>query len=720
MKKLHLSLKFLLLSLIGISPFVMAAPLTNFTVTPTSLVAGETTTYTIQFNAASNFSTSSTNWMRFITGSGGADLDNAFVQSTSANVNLSCSNCSTTNAFIRINSESVGNNNPQITIVLGGVVNPPSPGLGPNYTMNIEDSGYSAVDTATITGSVYTGNNSPVVANLIPNQSINEEDGPQTVDLNSGAGVNTNLNYTFTDGDGDTMTFSIVPGHDTSVVTAQVVNEELIITGQGTGSTMVTVEADDNDEGSITDTFNVSVVGSLAPATVVPSSNMAGDTTNYTVTFQPATTINDGDFIILRSQPGSQNHTNSTLVSLSNGLSGTRSAGSAVHTVIWLNGGSAGPGDNVTVVLGNIVNPGAAGQSPDYTLTTTDGSSTTGLITVAGSVYGSTSVPTVVNLIPNQNLNEEDGATVVDLGAGNTDLDYTFEDGDGHPLTFSIDPGHDTSVVTAAVVNDELVLTGQGTGTTTVTVRAADGIDGAVTDSLQVSVVGDLVPVSVTPSSFFAGEEESYIIVFSPATNLDSGDFVIFSTQAGGPDQSNSTLQQLSGGSLTGSITSGNANSTVVMFDGGSATPSDTITVVLGNVFNPAAAGLGPNYDVRTTDGGDTTGRSTVAGDNFMASDLIFENGFEALLPFIEQAKSVLDELAKQAQDPAVERPYLDINFNQIVFHGERLNLSDFSQHKSTVDLITWLEAILGAHNPQGDFDGDGINNDQDDYPFNY
>ena len=721
MKKfsLHKNAAFICLALMNFNAF--AATLPNFSVTPADLTAGVTTTYTVQFDAASNFTTSSNNWLRFVTGSGGANLDNATIQSSSGNISLTCSNCSPTSAFIRINSESVGPGD-TVTFVLANVVNPPNPGQGPNYTMNVEDSSYSAVDTATISGSVYTSNSSPVVENLIPNQSIEEQDGAVTVDLNSGAGVNTNLNYTFTDGDGDPMTFSIVPGHNTSVVTAQVVNEELIITGQGTGSTSVTVQAQSVD-GTASDTFDVSVVGSLAPASVTPSSNTAGEATNYTIVFQPATVINSGDFIILNSQANSQNHTNSTFVSLSGGLSGFKSAGSASHTVIWLDGGSAGPGDSVTLVLGNIVNPGAAGQAPDYTLRTTDGGSTTGIITVPGTVYGSTSVPTVANLIPNQDIDEEEGAIIVDLNSGagvNTDLNYTFVDGDGHPLTFSIDAGHDTNVVTAAVVNDELVITGQGTGTTTVTVRASDGIDGSVTDSFDVSVVGDLVPVTVLPSSFFAGEQESYTIVFSPATNLDSGDFVIFSTAAGGPDQTNSTLQQLSGGTLTGSITAGGATSTVVMFDGGFASPGDTITVVLGNVYNPASAGQGPDYLVTTTDGGSATGRSTLAGDTFVASDLIFEHGFEAMSLITQQAKLIIDGLSKQAVESVAILPELDTNFNRISYYGNSYSLTGFASEKSMLDLISWLEAVLASENPYGDFDGDGINNQLDDYPFNF
>lgn len=721
MKKFNLHKMVVIICLALASLNAIAATLPNFSVTPADLTAGETTTYTVQFDAASAISTSSTNSLRFITGSGGANLDNAFVQSTSGNITLSCTNCSTTNAFMWITASSVGPGD-TVTIVLANVVNPPNPGLGPNYTMNVEDSSYSTVDTATITGSVYTSNSSPVVENLIPNQSIEEQDGAVTVDLNPGAGVNTNLNYTFTDGDGDPMTFSIVPGHDTSVVTAQVVSEELVITGQGTGSTSVTVQAQSVD-GTASDTFNVSVIGSLAPASVTPSSNTAGETTNYTIVFQPATVINSGDFIILNSQTNSQNHTNSTLVSLSGGLSGTRSAGSASHTVIWLNGGSAGPGDSVTVVLGNIVNPGASGQAPDYTLRTTDGGSTTGIITVPGTVYGSTSVPTVANLIPNQAIDEEDGATVVDLNSGagvNTDLNYTFVDGDGHPLTFSIDPGHDTNVVTAAVVNDELVITGQGTGSTTVTVRASDGIDGSVTDSFDVSVVGDLTPVTVLPSSLFTGEQENYTIVFSPATDLDSGDFVIFSTAAGGPDQTNSTLQQLSGGTLTGSITAGGATSTVVMFNGGSASPSDTITVVLGNVVNPAAAGQGPDYLVTTTDGGSATGRSTVGGDTFIASDLIFEHGFEAMSLIASEAKMMIDELKKQAMGNEVMLPEFDISFNRVSYYGYNYSLSGLGSEKSMLDLISWLEAVLASENPYGDFDGDGIYNQIDEFPFNY
>ncbi len=948
MKNLVLKVGQLFILCLLINPVSFAAPLTNFTVTPADLTAGATTTYTVQFDAASSISTSSTNWLRFVTGSGGANLDNAVVQSSSPNITINCSNCTTVSAFIRVTASSVGPGD-TVTFVLGNVVNPPSPGLGPNYTMNVEDSGYTAIDTATIGGSLYTGNNSPVVANQIPNQSIQEQDGAITVDLNSGAGVNTNLNYTFTDGDGDPMTFSIVAGHDTNVVTAQVVSEELVITGQGTGSTFVTVEADDSDEGTITDTFNVSVIGSLEPASVTPASVIAGDTTNYTVVFQPATVINSGDFIILTSQANNQDHTNSTFVSLSGGLSGFKSAGSANHTVIWLNGGSAGPGDTVTLVLGNIVNPGAAGQSDDYTLRTTDGGSTTGIITVPGTVYGSTSTPTVVNPIPNQSIQEQQGSITVDLNSGggvNTDLNYTFVDGDGHPLTFtidnvgdtnvvtaqvisdeliitgqgtgsttvtvraddmidgsvtdtfnvsvvgslapasvtpssnvtavnstytvvfqpatvinngdfiilssaannqihtnstlvslsgglsgirsagsashtviqlnggsagpgdsitmvlgdivnpaaagqsddytlsttdggnttgiitiagsvyigtnlptvanpipdqdideesgsivvdlnsgagvntdlnftfddadghtlafSIDAGHDTNVVLASIVNDELVITGQGTGTTTVTVRADDSIDGSVADSFDVAVIGSLAPASVVPSSFNAGELESYTIQFRPSVSLSSGDTLTFSAP-GGQDQSNSSLGQISGGSITGSVTFSDQDSSVVTFNGGLATPGDLVTIVLDNIFNPVAVGMGPDYLLTTSDTGIIiNGRSTVNGDVFVASDLIYENGFEQVFLNVNQANNLLKLIADHSASKSNQLPKLNTSFNTVVYFDQQMRLTNFD------DMMLWFETVLAVEDPYGDFDGDGIFNQLDFYPLGF
>ncbi len=700
----------------------VSANLTNFSVTPADLTTGVTTTYTIQFDAASTISTSPNRWLRFVTGSGGANLDNAVVLSSSPNISLSCTGCNAPSAFMTISSSSVGPGD-TVTIVLGNVINPVTPGLGNNYTINVEDSGYSAIDTATISGSTYISNAGPVVANQIPNQTIESQYGAQPVDLDPGTAVNTNLNYTFTDGDGDPLTFSIIPGHDTNVVTAQIISNELILTGQNTGSTSITVEADDNDEGTITDTFDVTVYGSLGPASVTPASTTAGETTSYTFTFRAATTLNDGDFVIFNTQAGNQNQNNSTLQSISGGgLTGTLSFNNETRSVIWFNGGNATPGTTITVVLGNIINPGASGQADDYVIRTTDGGDTTGVINVAGTVFGSTSVPTVVNLIPNQSINEEDGSIVVDLNSGpgvDTDLNYTFEDGDGHPLTFSIDSGYDTNVVTAAIISDELVITGQGTGMTTVTVRASDGIDGSVTDSFDVSVTGDLTPVSVTPSSLFAGELETYTIVFSPATNLDSGDFVIFSTQAGGPDQTNSTLNQLNGGTLSGSITAGSANSTVVMFNGGSASTSDTITVVLGGIFNPTSTGLGADYSVRTTDGSSTTGLSTLPGDTFIGSDLVFENGFEILIESHTEIRKLLSQLAKQASKSSSVMPQLDSHFNRITFHEQTLNLSDLGQDKSLLDVMLWLEAVIALENPLGDFDGDGIYNEEDELPFN-
>lgn len=641
---------------------VNAGTLTNASITPADLSVSANTTYTVKFTTVSPIAT-------------GYDIyiydDNADLANNVCNPiggNDSCTKFSTANpvAFSQVNEPASLQNSlvarPRasgaatylevtnggsaggsvvVEFVLIDVTNPAIGGTGEQYTIQIQN-GNIVIDSVIVPGINFGAATGPVVSNNIPDKLIYADEGTNAIDLDPAVPVVTDLNFTFTDDNAETLSFSIVAGHDTTVVTASISGNELLLTGLKTGSTNVTVRADDQSGNFVTDTFTVNSIGTLDPASVTPASLLAADTTSYTISFKPAVALSAGDDIIL-SGGSVTDYVGATLGSISGGTLGVNSVttANAGQSLVLDLTGSASTSDTVSIVIDNITNPGSGGQSASYVLETRSlGSSTNGRSTIAGNTFNASSAPAVVHLIPTQGFNQEDSPYTVDVGSGITDLHDVFVDGDMDPLTFSIDSVADTGVVMALInPNDEIVLSGQGGGSTTVTVKAT-AIDGSVTTSFQVNVTASLTPASVTPASLFTNTATNYTVTLTPQENMSIGHTIRLNTGSGF-DQTSSTLVSLGGGAITaGSKISGSGNSTVVSITSGSVNAGEAVTMVLSGIINPSSVGMGADYEIIANDGSSNIGVSSVTGHIFsVAPDEIFTDGFEESIVILAAKK---------------------------------------------------------------------------------
>ena len=91
------------------------------------------------------------------------------------------------------------------------------------------------------------------------------------------------------------------------------------------------------------------------------------------------------------------------------------------------------------------------------------------LIDTVNEILGKRSAPIVVNPVPDQNY-------TVGFTTDTIDISNVFADPDGTTPTWSVHSNSDPGVVTVAKSGDNLIVTEVGTGTTTVVLRATDGV----------------------------------------------------------------------------------------------------------------------------------------------------------------------------------------------------------------------------------------------------
>ncbi len=370
----------------------------------------------------------------------------------------------------------------------------------------------------------------------------------------------------------------------------------------------------------------------LTNASVTPADLTAGATTSYTVSFNPAGPLDSVDIVddvlAIQTQAGGPNFENAILQSLSGGsLTGAIATVSQSATLVNIDitSGTATAADTITFVLANVVNPGAGGQGPDYTVRTVDFANFPPApdideATVAGSVYAGTGIPAVTLPLSDQTVVEEDGPAIVVM-----DLNDNFVDGDGDPLTFTVDAVDDLTIANASINGNELTVIPIGSGTTDITIRASDlpsgSGEGSVTDTFEVRSVGELGAPSVTPTSLDAGATTSYSISFVADSGIDSNNFFGLNSGAGGPDYSSATISSLTGGSIIGSIFGQTSDGISINVTSGTASLGDVITLTLDGVVNPGLPGQGPDYTLLVIDSlaASQVSRSTLAGNVYAA-----------------------------------------------------------------------------------------------------
>jgi len=616
-----------------------AGTLTAASVTPGSTVAAVVTSYDVQFTTATMLGVNDGFVVVKFPGTfgdvGTVTLGAFSATSSTATVSQVILDDGVKEVRLRLATDGVPLGS-TVTFTLNSVLNPPTPGAAGDYVLETRDGGGSGVDDATVAGHTFTANPAPAVTTPIADQMVHAVDGPAVVEVD--------LNNVFTDGDGDgdgdSLTFSIVPGHDTGIVTVGLSgagNETLTFTPLAKGTTTVTIEASDlpaEGEGTAQDAFQVEVLtGLLTGVSVTPMSLDAGATTDYVIEFTTPTEIpTDGNL-------GGLDFPNTFDVSGAMLTGYSQSLGSATVTLPLVNAGqivilyvavgSVPANATVTFTLTGLVNPGAPGNPGDYVFTT-NGASGNPLLDRAiapGHDFLLVGAPTVTAAIADQMVHAADGPVVVEA-----DLNNVFTDGDGDALTFSIVPGHDTGIVTVGLsgAGDEtLTITPLAKGTTTVTLEASDipsGMgEGTVQDTFEVEVLtGLLTGASATPASLITGATTDYVIEFTTPTEIPTDG------NLGGLDFPNTfdvsgamlTGYSQSLGSATVTLPVVNAGQIVTLYVAVGSVPANAIvTFTLTGLVNPGAPGNPGDY-VFTTNGASGNpllDRAIVFGHDFVS-----------------------------------------------------------------------------------------------------
>jgi hypothetical protein len=510
-----------------------AGTLTAASVTPGSTVAAVVTSYDVQFTTATMLGVNDGFVVVKFPGTfgdvGTVTLGAFSATSSTATVSQVILDDGVKEVRLRLATDGVPLGS-TVTFTLNSVLNPPTPGAAGDYVLETRDGGGSGVDDATVAGHTFTANPAPAVTTPIADQMVHAVDGPAVVEVD--------LNNVFTDGDGDgdgdgdALTFSIVPGHDTGIVTVGLSgagNETLTFTPLAKGTTTVKIEASDlpaEGEGTAQDAFQVEVLtGLLTGVSVTPMSLDAGATTDYVIEFTTPTEIpTDGNL-------GGLDFPNTFDVSGAMLTGYSQSLGSATVTLPLVNAGqivilyvavgSVPANATVTFTLTGLVNPGAPGNPGDYVFTT-NGASGNPLLDRA-IVFGHDFVspvtpPNAMNDGPSVPLTVVEDASAPAIN----DFDLLANDTAG---TFPIDP---TSVVIDdAGTQGTVTNNGNGTfdftpsadfnGTTTFTYTVKD------TDSPANSSSIATVTVTVTAENDApVGSADSYVTAND--TNLVAND----------------------------------------------------------------------------------------------------------------------------------------------------------------------------------------------------
>ncbi len=351
-----------------------------------------------------------------------------------------------------------------------------------SFRFSVNDGDSDSTASYTMTIDVTAVNDAPTVANAI---------GARTVAAGSNLAValETDGSEVFSDVDGDTLTYSAASATETAAtVTVDNVANTLTLSGVAAGTSEITVTAADGNGGTVNDTFTLTVTA--APPTNTPPT--ASDNT-VTTDEDTAYTFDAADFNFSDVDSGD------TLASVK--VTGLETAGA-----LQLSGADVTreqvitaadiDGDNLTFT------PAANANGDPYAtfrFSVNDGTDdSTSSYTMTIDVTAVNDAPTVANAI---------GARTVAAGSNlavalETDGSEVFNDVDGDTLTYSATSATETAA-TVAVDNDAntITLAGVAAGTSVITVTAADGNGGSVSDTFTLTVTSDPGPTNTPPTA---------------------------------------------------------------------------------------------------------------------------------------------------------------------------------------------------------------------------
>ena len=486
----------------------------------------------------------------------------------------------------------------------------------------------SATATQTFSVTVVT-NQAPVPVGTIPTQTLGVGGTAATVDMSP---------Y-FSDPDGNSLTY-IARAADTSIVTVTRSGSTFTITPVAAGSTTITVQASDDSNASVTQTFSVNVVSNRTPIRVGSIPEQLVRIGESAATLDVSSYFSDPDGHTLTYSATSSN-TNKATVSMSDATltitAGT--AGTATITVRATDTGNASTTQSfsVTVLASDTVNPvgsipsqsvalsgsgtatvdvssyfsGPVGETLTYTATSSNTSRATvsvsdATVTITGVAAGSATISVQAADTNNASATQTFSVTVYSNRAPITvgtiptlqiaqtwneqfDVSSYFSDPDGNTLTYAASSSDDTiaDAGISSTDNSAVYVFGNGVGTATVTVTATDPSDATATQTFSVEVgtevhQADAVPGLSSTEQLLLGRLLTY-------------DTLIFNELHNGSDDANDWLElrnvsnidiPLENWQLTVQTGSGTA---VIPFPAGTVISAGEVLLITNTAIAPAA-----------------------------------------------------------------------------------------------------------------------------------
>jgi hypothetical protein len=401
----------------------------------------------------------------------------------------------------------------------------------PNLLLNVSSIGDPGVPPT---------NNSPTIANAIPDTTVAENSPP----IN---GYN-DLNDVFTDiEDGDSLSFSVISVSDTSLVGVTIDQADstldLTIKPSSLGTATIVVRALDSDLATVQDTFVVSVVDGNIPPSVASA---MPDTTVFENS-PPVDNYRDLNDVFTDPEDGGALQ----FVIHSNSNSGLVSATIDADSALDLSFTAAQTGMATIVVRATDAG----------TLTVDD--------TVIVNVTPFNTRPIVTSAIPDTTVGE-DSAPAADY----RDLNDVFADvEDGSALSFTIQSNSNPALVTPTIDPSDSTLdmsfAADANGSATLVIRATDSGALSVTDTVLVTVtpVNDAPVVAVAIADTTMSEDDSPVTGYRDLndvfSDVEDGNALTFAIQSNSDpalvmptiDLSDSTLGFSFGADLNGAAT---------------------------------------------------------------------------------------------------------------------------------------------------------------------
>jgi len=338
--------------------------------------------------------------------------------------------------------------------------------------------------------------------------------------------------------------------------------------------------------------------------------------------------------------------------------------------------------------------------SDTFTYSITDGRGGSDSADVRLTVTAVNDAPFVSVLLPDRSVAQGAPDTMVNLRSHFDDFDVTTN---ADVLTFTVRSNSNSAVVTATITGATLALHYGATGTSTVTIRAADSA-GALVDDEFVVTVGEATPtLSVADASITEGDSGLRTLVFTVVQSRmspqrTSFNYITVNGTATAPDDfvEGAGQEFIEPGETIKTIGVAIKGDTI-------AEPDEVFTFVLSNAVNATIAddtAVGTILNDDATDGPRITATSLrdAVAPHFYGASIPFQGGTGPFTWRVEGG-ALPKGLTLDASGSVVGEPSEigDFSFTARVTDAQdRFDVETLSLHVATVDYHAWADAQFG------------------------